>query len=387
MDLSTTAARGALVTTALLATLAVAGCGKEQPSAEPDPASSATPTAPTTAPTSEPTTGPTTGPTATPTPTTTATRTPVVRTSVDTAALPTGPAPRIDVTTGLTLRTADGRTLELARRYLDLTTYDEGWLATYADDSGDLHGVLLDHEGRERGPAFRTTHRLGTDGTGRLVLYLQGRALALHDNASGSTRVLGTDVPAGTEPIGVRRGIAYYNVPGTDGLPDGRQLALDGDGGEQDPRAEGTFLYSAVHGAADVVAAMTRIEDDGSCSASVSDERGDLTRTCVHSAGEFSPDARHLIGLPAYQDGFGFGRLAVLDPATMRPVLTVQQSGDGEAAFVDVVWEDATHLLAVSHAEQGSGSRWQVLRVGLDGTVENAVAPLVTDDPESPFHF
>jgi hypothetical protein len=126
-------------------------------------------------------------------------------------------------------------------------------------------------------------------------------------------------------------------------------------------------------------AAMIEASDSGSCSEVESSEGTALWATCDHRLLSFSPDGKRLLASSAYADGAGDNRLAVLDATDGRALLDLA-TADG--AFIPaMVWEDDTHLLAVV----GQGTRAAILRIGLDGGREYAVAPVTTEPYESPF--
>ena len=54
------------------------------------------------------------------------------------------------------------------------------------------------------------------------------------------------------------------------------------------------------------------------------------------------------------------------------------------ATYFDEVWEDATHVLVVTY----QAGKWAVVRLGLDGSMEYAVAPRRgSSDVRSPFQL
>jgi hypothetical protein len=127
------------------------------------------------------------------------------------------------------------------------------------------------------------------------------------------------------------------------------------------------------------VAAMSSATDDGSCSAVMPLDGPPTWSTCDHQLGTFSPDGEHLSAFPAYFDGAGSSELAVLDAATGAVRLDLHT---GQDAYVGhAVWEDDNHLLAVV----GEGARAAVLRIGLDGSREYAVAPTASEPYVAPF--
>jgi hypothetical protein len=128
-----------------------------------------------------------------------------------------------------------------------------------------------------------------------------------------------------------------------------------------------------------LVAGITTVTDEGSCSEVESADDVALWNTCDHRFLSFSPDGSCLLASAAYADGLGDSELAVLDSATGKAQLDLRTT-DG-AVITQMVWEDDHHLLAAVY-EQG---QWAVLRIGLDGTREYAVAPVAGEDVDPPF--
>ena len=122
----------------------------------------------------------------------------------------------------------------------------------------------------------------------------------------------------------------------------------------------------------------------GSCSAMLRSWKV-TWRTCDNKLSDISPDNRHVLGTPAYADGFGPTTLDVLttrDGATVRS-FTAARNGRS-ATYFDEVWEDAEHVLVVTY----QADRWAVVRLGVDGSMEYAVAPRRgTMDVRAPFQL
>jgi hypothetical protein len=133
--------------------------------------------------------------------------------------------------------------------------------------------------------------------------------------------------------------------------------------------------------ASGLVAGTTRITDVGSCSRVQDPTNKPLWHTCDARFLSFAPDGRHLLGTAAYGDGLGDSELKTFDASTGRPGLDLQTTTG--ATITQMRWEDDDHVLAVVH----EGNRWGVLRIGLDRTVEYAVAPVAGNDLESPFRL
>ncbi|PKH43534.1 hypothetical protein SAMN05192575_108177 [Nocardioides alpinus] len=116
---------------------------------------------------------------------------------------------------------------------------------------------------------------------------------------------------------------------------------------------------------------ITSVSDTGTCSAMLRDARV-RWRTCDNRFSDISPDNRHVLGLPAYGDGFGPQTLDVLATADGSVVRSFASARDGSSAtYFEEVWEDAEHVLVVTYQD----GEWAVVRLGVDGSMEYAVAP------------
>lgn len=130
-----------------------------------------------------------------------------------------------------------------------------------------------------------------------------------------------------------------------------------------------------------LVAGITKVADDGSCSEVEGvDTETALWTTCDHRLLSFSPDGKHLLASSAYADGMGDSELAILDSDTGKSVLDLSTAG--RAVLTQMVWEDDSHVLASLYQD----GRWAVVRISLDGHREYAVPPVPGNDYDrSPF--
>ncbi|MBL0748770.1 hypothetical protein [Nocardioides baculatus] len=144
-------------------------------------------------------------------------------------------------------------------------------------------------------------------------------------------------------------------------------------------------FYTSSHGIVDTVphlrqvdtgrgrwlGGLTSVSDFGSCSAMLRSWRV-TWRTCDNQLSDISTDNRHVLGTPAYADGFGPTALAVLATSDGSVVRSFSSARDGSSAtYFDEVWEDADHVLVVTYQD----GEWAVVRLGVDGSMEYAVAP------------
>ncbi|RYB93243.1 hypothetical protein EUA93_02065 [Nocardioides oleivorans] len=131
---------------------------------------------------------------------------------------------------------------------------------------------------------------------------------------------------------------------------------------------------------------ITSVSDMGSCSVMMRSWKV-RWRTCDNQLSGISTDNRHVIGTPAYADGFGPLELDVL--ATADGAVVHSFTGNPRSAtYFEQVWEDAAHVLVVTFQRgRGGQGEWAVVRLGLDGSMEYAVAPRAGTDVRSPFQL
>ncbi|CUR61016.1 exported hypothetical protein [metagenome] len=116
---------------------------------------------------------------------------------------------------------------------------------------------------------------------------------------------------------------------------------------------------------------ITSSSDFGSCSAMMRSWRVKW-RTCDNQLSDIAPDNGHVLGTPAYADGFGPKVLDVLATADGSVARTFTYArNEHSATYFDEVWEDAEHVLVVTYQD----GEWAVVRLGVDGSMEYAVAP------------
>ena len=188
------------------------------------------------------------------------------------------------------------------------------------------------------------------------------------------------------------RVLRYNRLPAT-GIP--TAVTMSGENckeGEGDPGFGCTIVvngarawYTTSHGIVDRVphlrlastgrgrwlGGITTVSDTGSCSAMLRSSNVRWT-TCDNRFSGISTDHRHVLGLPSYGDGFGPNVLDVLATADGSVVHTFTYArGRSSATYFEEVWEDAEHVLVVTYQE----GEWAVVRLGIDGSMEYAVAP------------
>ena len=129
---------------------------------------------------------------------------------------------------------------------------------------------------------------------------------------------------------------------------------------------------------------ITSVSDTGTCSVMLRSGRV-RWRTCDNRFSDISPDNAHVLGLPAYGDGFGPTVLDVLATADGSVARTFRSPTRGAVTtYFDEVWEDAEHVLVVTYSD----GEWAVVRLGVDGSMEYAVPPRRgSSDLRSPFQL
>ncbi len=308
--------------------------------------------------------------------------------SLDTSDLELGDAPGLLWLEGRTLHTPDGD-VEMPADFFQVVRYDDGFLGLASADDDGYVAVRMSADGSiiDETP---TGDRLATSADGEQVLWIDGNALTIHDNGTGADIAVAED-KGGLEPVAVEDGTAYFNVPvkGT-WLKDGRWSK---NGKVQDPVPGDPQPYTGAN-VDGLTTQLTSVTDDGSCSEMRSPHGNSLGETCDFTLDGFSPEGGYLAAGPAYRDGFGDGELAILpavDGGIANDALLVhfQRSGDADPFFLARAWEDDENLLVVTFTPNPGSAKgtWQIVRIGVDGSVENAVEPVVANDLNSPFNL
>ena len=300
--------------------------------------------------------------------------------------LPVGEPPAVPWYSDGTLHLPGSGSIDLPPGFAPLAPYDDGWLLV-GWASGAPVGQVVDADGDPVGEPFRTLTTAAAAADGGRTLYGRAGDLVVHDNVTGQDAVVRRQVGPATEPVGFAGPAVYYNLDRGDGRTMGWSAP-----GLADPAPEGTLSYRDVTPDG-WTAAVTSVSDAGSCSAVFAPsggERGSVRtgervgQSCRLSLEEFSDNGGLLLAGPAYRDGFGDRELAVVSPQIrgLRPPprLHFVQTLADDAVILDSTWEDEDHLLVVTFR----ADTWQLLRVGLDGSVENAVEPVAGDDAGGP---
>lgn len=306
--------------------------------------------------------------------------------------LETGDTPSLVWIANRVLHDGD-REVPLDATYDSVVKIGDRYVVTGSDDQGDRSAVVLDENGvLESRNTLSGGARPNADGT--IVAWTSGQ---------GEPMVL---QPGLDEPLQLAAytdgNLSNHNVVGVRGDDCTTDAETTEGGGctvfftADDAEGLRSTYVSSSHGFADVAAAgqaittiaedglrttIVEVRDDGTCSDLTDQEGALLWNTCAYRGMAFSPDGTKLLAHDGYGDGFGDGRLAVLDAADGEPLLDLLNTEATQAAIFDQVWEDDSHVLAVVFQDQA----WSVVRFGVDGSREYAVAPQPGDDMERPF--
>lgn len=307
---------------------------------------------------------------------------------------PTGEPPRVGFQRGTTYRSAEGDATQLDRDYLTLTPYRGGWIGIDRDERGETYLARIGADGKQTGRV---------PGGDRIVLDADGlRAAWFEANDDPRRRgalVIGTTsghsegedgfeaFAAGTASlVGFLGTDVVYRLYGAD-LGTRFFVGPDGVAGSSD--ATGTSEIEDVLAIRDVDSSRRRLAvqtsfDTGrgtSCWEIRGLRGGPVSRSCDWSFDTFSPDGSLVVGYPSDVDGLGSSQVALIDVETGRPV--VEFAARGQAFAAGVAWEDESHLLASVYDDD----RWQLVRLGLDGSLEIADVAGRGGADTSPYHF
>jgi hypothetical protein len=307
---------------------------------------------------------------------------------LDPRSAPDGPAPRVPyvVLDAEQLVTPAG-TYDLPEAYPQVVPYRDGWVALTADTPGitGTRVAVLD-------PAFREVEARGA-ATSIAVRDDGDRVAWVEFTGDGWTLV---NAPtSGEDPVVTQVSTSPEDTFTTAvGFLPGDQVVV----GTTDPQTyETTYRVvapdrttTARFGGFDrvvstspvtgLVAGQTEFVRDGSCSAAMdplSAGRRLVWETCEHQLGAFSPDGKYVVGFDPYFDAMGSPSLSILDAATGEPLVDFVsgRTARSAAAVGQVVWEDATTLLATVT----QGSEQYLVRATIDGRVERVAAPLPSE--------
>ncbi|MBC2934754.1 hypothetical protein [Nocardioides sp. zg-1228] len=279
---------------------------------------------------------------------------------------------------------ADGTRTPVDNRVVELAPMGSGYVVQSVGGAA-ARTRWVDADGSPGRREWRTGYGLAVSAQGGAVAF-SGRAGRVWSIDDAGDRVL--SFPA--VPIAGR----------------GRAVAVVGEDCKEDATSNGCTVYvngarawrTSSHGIVDRVGRLrltstargrwvggiTSLSDTGSCSAMLRGSRL-RWRTCDNQLSDISPDNRRVLGTPAYADGFGPRALDILSTADGSVARSFASARDARSAtYFDEVWEDAEHVLVVTY----QADRWAVVRLGVDGSMEYAVAPRRGSmDTRSPFQL
>lgn len=304
---------------------------------------------------------------------------------LDPRSAPVGDAPRAPyVAIGAKQLVTPAGTYDLPEAYPQITPYGDGWIAvSVSGDSDTSYSVeVLDPELRQADGAAESSD-LAVSEDGSEIAWVEFDGVR-----QWTLRVAPSNAEAESSSIPVARGGPRSLTRPVGFLPDGAVVLST----TEPVNASQTFSvverdgtitpfagFNHLAGSSSVsglVGGQTQYLGDDSCSGVLDplSGSGDLVwETCDHSLGAFSPDGRFVVGLADYSDGLGSPSVAILDATTGKPVVDFEsgRTARSAAAVGDVVWEDATTLLAT--VTQGADQ--YLVRATIDGRVERVAGP------------
>lgn len=271
---------------------------------------------------------------------------------------------------------------------IEVAALKDGLLVSTRSETGDLEARFVDRSGTVGAESWPMDAGFAVSEGGNVGAFVQPDGTPVAIQGGGTAHEL-AGIPRGT-------GFAAVALFGEDCEPRAENTACTlwvvSRGEEQENWVTGTAgeAVTARPGLrsvtdvvdAELIAGITEVKDDlTTCSAVLEfDAETPLWSTCDHQLTAFSPDGNRLLGQPD-GDGSGPVGLAVYDAAKGGDAL-LDLSTVRDAFVGRMIWEDDTHVLATVH-EKG---RWAIVRIGLDGSREYAVAPVTsTDDVAAPF--
>ena len=90
-----------------------------------------------------------------------------------------------------------------------------------------------------------------------------------------------------------------------------------------------------------------------------------------------------MLASDTYGDGIGSGTIAVFETDGDRLSYRNNHSSQDIRFYNSAVWEDDTHVLFTLFQD----GKWSMVRMGVDGAMEFAIAPQPGEAEEVPWHF
>lgn len=298
---------------------------------------------------------------------------PATHTALTLDGLPRGDAPGIEYFTPDGVVLPDVGPVEQDTNWQGLvrSEADGGWLA-YGPARDEVR--YLSTEFGDQGGSSAGSDGFVTDADRAWVSWTAqergGQTLLLHSTTdAGRGRAWGFPAQPPVSPVGILDGERVV-FETTDQRNGDVTVAIAEPDGSISPFAD--VLGAAAVSPDGLVSVLTRPQGDlGACFGIVDaalDPTTVVWETCERSLGGFSPDGRHVLAGPAYLDGVGDREVAVLDARTHALVADFDQPRDGQLIVGQHGWESDDAVLAVA----SEGPRQTVLRLGVDGTLEQA---------------
>lgn len=273
---------------------------------------------------------------------------------------------------------------------VEVAALQDGVLVSTRSDSGELTATFVNTYGEVIGESRSMDAGFAVSADGNVGVFVQPDGTPVAVQEGGRARYELPQIPRGS-------GFSPVALLGEDCEPRPENTACTvwvvSHGEKQENWVTGTANDDAVtarpgfRSVADVldgelVAGITEVNDDlTTCSAVTAfDEDEPAWSTCDHRLLAFSPSGERVLATETVGSGVGDPSMAVLASADGTVELDLDVTEQGHIGRM--TWEDDTHVLATVYED----GRWAILRIGLDGSREYAVAPVTGfEDFESPF--
>ncbi len=310
----------------------------------------------------------------------------------DLSALETGDDPKIDWADGRDVHRFDGTVVPgaLPAGTTDFAPMADGWVVMTRDDQGGQYAQYVPADGVSTQVVHDASGGLATSPLGEVVAWAtpEGTVNGFHNGGElfelpsvgageyfDAVAVTTEDCQEGrTSPGGCT---VYVNTKGL----------------------ESTARLTSSHGITDLVAddideltawtsgrlagIVERRDDMTTCSVVKKSDDGQpvVWETCDNRLMDFSPTGATVLGVGSVGDGDGGeGVVTLLDSTTGTPLVDLRADEKHQTFAYQWAWEDDSHVLLVVR----SGVDWSIVRLGTDGSMEYAVAPVAGDaDPST----
>ena len=302
-------------------------------------------------------------------------------------SVPDGPALGVDyleVGSGNVIyRRADGTAVELpGTTYVEATDLG-GQVAAlrYDNPNGQLVDLIEDGE-------VVTTYDVRSDlaiaPDGRTVAFITTDDELLFVNGEHGEQSFGTIEPGVTLSAIIGNGDCVLETgchPFLEHLNfnEGNAYEINYEGPDSEPAPGALRVNDAEDGF--LVSVLAEATDTGSCGGVYDREGGGawVFQTCDAQVLDLSPTGEYVVGTDPYGDGVGPGYFSILDSTTGDELARYET--DPGFVYSDFLWADDTHAVAVVNDD----GAWQIVSLGVDGSVEVLVGPVTGQEFEAPF--